>query len=425
MYFYSSESNSNPILMQCGSFNKLLNYIIDGGDPFKVIKCEVAADKKLKIYWDTSIDCPWSINETIVLKNSSFNGSYFIESINNADKYLIAYNSTITMIMPTESNDTATASIIPCGIQRVLGGVSDNRTVFQLKSGMQVRIDDRDVYNVTGTPNRPSNLINTFRVCSSKNFDTLDFSSNKIIPPSDNSFTPTLSNMGKICIPYNMGYSGNGYDYGLNYSSNPSYTKMKYEIYANEHSIFCKFGETVSYIFISEIENGIFIDASHSALNCIYYNNTGYSVAYYPKYNSNSYNYCAIPFRTDRSSYSVGSTYSSYIGSILNDKINISSPSYYPLGLSNDNRSGYGFNYPDKNTNSLYFSNIAITESNNVTGYLTDDYKWCSSSLLKNDIAGTLDYIGNDLYKFVLIGISPSIDSYYHNSLIAIKLDRS
>ena len=58
MYFYSSASPDAPKLKNnWGDFNTLINYIIDGGSNYKILKIEPNPEKEntVKVYYEESI----------------------------------------------------------------------------------------------------------------------------------------------------------------------------------------------------------------------------------------------------------------------------------------------------------------------------------------------------------------------------------
>lgn len=80
-----------------GDFNNIINYIIDGGNLYNIVKIEPRSDKTVKIYFDeTLLGCPWVEFQTITVTNSTtYNLDFFIESINVIEKYMIGYNTSI------------------------------------------------------------------------------------------------------------------------------------------------------------------------------------------------------------------------------------------------------------------------------------------------------------------------------------------
>ena len=68
MYFYTSISEDAPKLNNTwGDFNKVINYIVDGGTEYPVVKIEPHSDQKVKIFYDKLelTKCPWALSQTV------------------------------------------------------------------------------------------------------------------------------------------------------------------------------------------------------------------------------------------------------------------------------------------------------------------------------------------------------------------------
>lgn len=215
MYFYSSLAGDTPKLSNVwGDFNKVINYIIDGGTLIDIVKIEPNNATTVKVYYDITKTLPWTKNMTITISGStSYNGNLFIDSINDVDKYAICYSDSIAGIgsITEISNGTTVvlkAKTVACGATRLLGGISDNRTIIKFDDSVEFRIDDRDfgpLVNPVVTFN--NGWTKCARVCMAENFETLDFTSKRHYPyngsrPTE-SFAPTGKYIGQSIVPYN------------------------------------------------------------------------------------------------------------------------------------------------------------------------------------------------------------------------------
>lgn len=237
MYFYSSASPDAPKLTNTyGNFNDIINYIIDGGSLYNIVKIEPNTDKTVKIYYDSTLtDCPWVEYQTIIVSNStsSYNKEYFIEGINITDKYLIGYNSSIVFNTSAVELSTDTniikAKVRHSGITRVFGGKEGQRTVIKFDDSVQFRIDDRDFGPLLNPPITTNNSWNkTARVSMAETYDTLDYTAGRIWPynyarPNEN-FLPHGNFIGQSHIFYNnIGGSTNNLTDTTNVGSNNQY----------------------------------------------------------------------------------------------------------------------------------------------------------------------------------------------------------
>jgi len=215
MYFFSSASSDAPKLTNTyGDFNNIINYIIDGGNLYNIVKIEPRSDKTVKIYFDeTLLGCPWVEFQTITVTNSTtYNLDFFIESINVIEKYMIVYNASIifSTSLLEQSTDTTIiqARMKPCGVTRIFGGIDAKRTIIKFTDTVQFRIDDRDFGPLLSTPIvTNNNWAKTARVSMSESYDTLDYTTGRIWPynytrPNEN-FLPAGNYIGQAHIFYN------------------------------------------------------------------------------------------------------------------------------------------------------------------------------------------------------------------------------
>lgn len=428
MYFYSSLTPDSPQLNNTyGDFNKVLNYIIDGGTSYNIVKIIPKADKRAYIYYDASLsNCPWVLNQSITVAGSStYSGNYLIESIDPVSKYVIGYNSTVLGSMSQDISAGITARITPSGIQRVFGGVSYNRTVIRFADGIQYRFDDRD-FTTLLSPNVALN--NTWakvcRVSMSSQYDNLDFASTRIIPynstrPSEN-FTPSGNYIGQCLVSYNLN-SGNGGRYCLTYAEQG--VNNHYRIWANNYAIYIQifpqnnynntasmwyvFGN-INYITPQSNPNGIMLSRY---MNDMPYNDTSNQCP--GSHGGGGYTTSllgVIPNRSQVYAY------------IYNNGNNVEAPVGFSgeYGVGSTAPSGmYGTPNPNNFDNNLYFSDsLVIDTSNNVYGKLYD-VKWLNSKI--TPAKDTIFTIGNDVYMSF-----EYVDNYSsYNTYGLIKLTRS
>jgi hypothetical protein len=427
MFFYSSLAPDSPQLNNTyGDFNKVLNYIIDGGTSYNIVKIIPKADKRAYIYYDASLsNCPWVLNQSITVAGSStYSGTYLIESIDAVSKYVIGYNSAVLGSMSQDISTGITAKITPSGIQRVFGGVSYNRTVIRFADGIQYRFDDRD-FTTLLSPNvtLDNSWAKVCRVSMSSQYDNLDFASTRIIPynsvrPSEN-FTPSGNYIGQCMVTYN---SNTGLNETSFLTSTTSGVINHYRIWANNYAIYIQifpqnnysnnasawyiFGN-INYITPQSNPNGIIMTR--------YMNNFPYTDVSYQSIaghlNGNSPVLLGLfPNRSQAYAY------------IYNNGNNVEAPIGFSgeYGVGSTAPSGMnGTPNPNKFDNNLYFSDsLVIDTSNNVYGKLYD-VKWMNSKL--SPAKDTIFTIGNDVYmSFEYVDISSSYNTYG-----LIKLTRS
>ena len=297
MYLYNSLGADAPQLDNTwGCFNKLINYIIDGGTTFSVTKIEPYKDKKLRIYYDKGSlsRCPWSLSTTVTVSGSSnYSGDYFIESIDDINNCIIGYNSNIVFEgSQIESYAGISIKTKASGIKRIFGGVDDERTVIQFTDGVQYRIDDRDPGPlVTPVVKWNDKWWKFARVSFSEYYDSLDSTPNRLYPynpsrPFEN-IQPIGPFAGDSFFQYNI---ANENEY---YITQTSYNKTinHYQIFANEYAMYIQIfignmNSKYSRFYVmgsiknSTDENGILVSQNYSGAEYTYYNSIGSSYIY-------------------------------------------------------------------------------------------------------------------------------------------------
>ena len=264
LYFYSNDTVGAPQLNnQWGDFNKIINYLIDGGPLTKVNSVEWITHKKIKISSSTKIN--YLKSQTITVSgciNESYNGEYFIEKFDAEYKNMICYRNDLADLLEPETSDNININITACGMERVFGGVSDLRTVIKTKSGIHYRIDDRNVYDMLTpkmTPN--NNWLKFARISMAEYYDNLDvadYESVKLFPfnkerPNEN-FYPDGLYAGQTWINTNYLHFASASSTGtpsmlstipLNNTTSSYVTsssnRMKWRIYANDEIIYIYF----------------------------------------------------------------------------------------------------------------------------------------------------------------------------------------
>ena len=249
MYFYSSTNKTAPQLNnEWGDMNRVINYILDGGEPFRLSKIEYIETNRVRIYAD---NIPFAMNETILVNgslNESYNKKYIIESINPVENSCVLYNSAIGEIpLPDDVNELLNARINPCGMFKKFGGVEEQRTVFKSANGMEYRIDDRNFAELLNPPVEfNSNWQKVCRVSMSDNYDSLDSAIGRLVPynetrPTDN-FMPDGNYIGEMFMIYNQANTRNnstsGYDYIARSDTTYPRGKMNWRIFANERVMY-------------------------------------------------------------------------------------------------------------------------------------------------------------------------------------------
>lgn len=209
MYFYSNTLTDAPQLNNTwGDFNKVINYLLDGGTDQTVVSASMTEVDKVNIQLvDVFNLIPFC---TIRITGSSigYNGDYFVESYDANTKIAILYKSNLA-ILPTDNSDTLKFKIRPSGLIKRFGGITERRTIFETRNGVQFRVDDRD-YSPLVTPPVTFNEIwqKVCRVCMSDNFSGLDNGASQLHPynaerPTEN-FYPVNNYIGQAYFIYNQ-----------------------------------------------------------------------------------------------------------------------------------------------------------------------------------------------------------------------------
>ena len=209
MYFYSNTLTDAPQLNNTwGDFNKVINYLLDGGTDQTVVSASMTEVDKVNIQLvDVFNLIPFC---TIRITGSSigYNGDYFVESYDANTKIAILYKSNLA-ILPTDNSDTLKFKIRPSGLIKRFGGITEQRTIFETRNGVQFRVDDRD-YSPLVNPPVTFNEIwqKVCRVCMSDNFSGLDNGASQLHPynaerPTEN-FYPVNNYIGQAYFIYNQ-----------------------------------------------------------------------------------------------------------------------------------------------------------------------------------------------------------------------------
>lgn len=421
MYFYTSASPDAPQLTNSyGDFNKIVNYIIDGGNLFNLLKIEPNTDKTVKIYYDINLEsCPWAEYQTIVVSNSTtYNMSFFIESINIVDKYMICYNSNIlfsaSIIEQSTDINIIQAKTIASGISRIFGGVSSNRTVIKFDNSAQFRIDDRDFGPLLNPPITTNNSWSkTARVCMSESFDTLDYTANRIWPysasrPNEN-FLPSGNYIGQSHIFYNATDTNTQY---LTHASSTG-SGSQYKVWASNKCMYIQLYTSTS-IFSSN--SRFYIIGDFDAIDKTKLNGLIQST----RLNGDQpYTYATTHMRSAvvNEAPSFLHTRSSSQSNLVafNNSIDMATDCSIigSFGPGSSAPSGAGLSRPNLMDGSTYTSDaLLISSANDYVGKLYD-IKWINSTFIETQ--GTVILIENDLYMIILSNGSYSL----------VKLDRA
>ncbi len=424
MYFYSSAASDSPVITNTyGDLNKVLNYIIDGGNEYSILKIEPSADKKVKIWYDPSLaQCPWILSQSITISSGSAsynNYKFFIEAINVADKYVICYNSKVTQTSPIETASMK-AKITPAGITKVFGGVDEKRTVFRFSgNSVEYRLDDRDFGPLLNPPiTTPAHWTKVARVCMAEYFDTLDSTSTKQYPfnaarPTEN-FTPSGNYIGQAFLPYTIANLNKRYITDTSYTD--VHSRYEYRIWASDKFILFQF---MIYNY-NDNESKFFMLGNFDAIDKTKKN--GLLMAQRPwgdnTYNSTNGSYLQTSQRQYSSFMDENEVTARHY--TIFDNYNSSSDSMWvnnngEFYLGGWQPSGSGMTIPNNIDKGVYFSNVIIHGSNQYFGNMYD-CKWINTSY--NNNRDTLAIIDEELYMFVKWMYSNQSSQFF------IKLDR-
>lgn len=251
MYYFTSSSNDAPKLTnKYGDFNNIINYILDGGATYNVVKilANPSQPNTVKVYIDPSIAMPFVALQTIKINGSikpEYNTQAFIESVNSVEKYFVCYNKAFVESIGDDATANIKLKIRNAGFTRKFGGINEKRTVIKFQNGIEYRIDDRDWRPLVQPPVTVNatneNWLKIARISMSDNYDSLDSSTSRTYPYNSQypnlAFTPTLKKVGTgAWIQYNSVST-------LYYptQSTGALPDLKYDIFADEKTIIILF----------------------------------------------------------------------------------------------------------------------------------------------------------------------------------------
>jgi len=427
MYLYTSASNEAPkIKNEYGSLNKVINYIIDGGSQHIITRIENYSESKahtIKIYYagDT---CPYAVSQTIDITGSTYpeyNKSFFIEVINSVEKYMICYRSDITSNIPTDESASIKMKIHNAGFTRKHGGLSEKITVIKFVGGMEYRIDDRDIRELTNPPivkdSENEKWFKCARVTMSGNFDSLYSSIERTYPVTPIRPDQVYNVVNNNFSPAYIRYTKIDTSQYLTNTTSPS-LETTYKIFADEVCMYIilndnsdarwKFvyviggfeslnPEIKNGVLFSQGYNGYFTDASFLSYNL-------FSSSTYPYHNVSN-----LLFNCE-DSYEF---YEMYTQSIIYDN---GSGSYDRMRRSGElsvapSLSAYPFGTclatPNKINNAIYFCDAILTSARtytNTTYYgKLHHIKWCCNNMGSNGDGdgGVYEIDGDKYYEYL------------------------
>lgn len=449
MYFYTNASNEAPKLKnEYGSLNNVINYILDGGAQHKINKIEnFSANKSntIKIYYNAEV-CPFVPYQTIDVSGSvipEYNTSFFIESINSVDRYIIAYKSSIT---PTLPDDTETQSlnmkIHNAGFTRKFGGISDKVTIIKFSNGMQFRIDDRDIRELNNPPiaktSANENWYKVARITMSPSFDSLHSSLVRTYPDVSSRPDQVFNMVNNHFCPAYIRYTKINTEYYLTTTSTLSGNgETPYKIFANDKCI---------YIILSHNDDNrwkfVYVIGTYEALNPEVVNGYMFTMGYngegsgdfttVSNYSSGTYPYNDITNLLYVNETSDRSMMELHTHSVVYDNGNgtydwiCRSPELYICPTLSGLDYGRYMSYPNKINNAVYFSDVLLSSgksSSDKTYYgKLYDIKWACNNLGNTtDKDGTLYEIDGDMYYEYVHSCRGSSSYLTHNY---IKLTR-
>lgn len=436
MYYYSSQSSDIPKLNNTyGDFNTLINYLIDGGNPYSVTKITPFKDKYVKIYFTGT--CPFDINQSITVSGSQYsyyNQNYLIDYIDNSNGFMNCYNSTIVGVTnDTDASSSIKMRVTPCGLTRKFGGVSDKRTVIKTSDGMEFRIDDRDFGTLLNpTVTTDPNWLKVARVCMSSNFESLDFTSSRMYPynasrPSEN-FSTYGNYIGQSFIAYNLAYN----DKTSIVDTNSVLQNPPFRIWANSNMIYIQISNASGF---NDVNSRSFMFGSFNRANKSIPN--GVLNTYKPPfqvYNQTTqyYDYSNIYSASNYASY-VPTQYIHPLTPVSNRNIwefsvfdnslgspkNVYTQGAYSCGCNAPSGRSGVLQYPNTVNGDIVFSDTLLTDGSYVYGTLYDIYWMNSGYSLDKD--ATIEINGN-LYMSMRSDASISDNAKF---TALIKLDRS
>lgn len=395
MQFYPSISNDIPKFNNTyGDFNKLICYIVNGGNNFKVTKIEPHSSNKVKIYWDISTTpSPFVACQTIQVSGSKYdyyNLKYYIEVANTSDGYYIAYNSTLVGInYNIDDGGSANMKSAPCGMTLKYGGVDAKRCVIKTKDGIEFRIDDRDFGPLLSPAvTTDDRWIKVARVSMAESYDSLDFTSSRIAPynsdrPNEN-FTPSGNYIGQSLIAYNLGWTNKYYITSTDATANPAF-----RIWANENFIYIQMSVTSYY---SDRNSRSYMFGSINAYNKSKpngilstrrcpdtYNNTSYQYYNNELWCNTSWSYAPAQFTHP---FAQGIWDTMWQTMVYNNGEDIETGVYYRGSFSVGSEPPSSYNtsltFPNIINGDIVFSDVLVRNDNRLFGTLYD-FKWLNT----------------------------------------------
>lgn len=429
MYLYTSASFEAPkIKNEYGSLNKVINYIIDGGSQHIITRIENYSESKahrIKIYYagDT---CPYAVLQTIDITGSTYpeyNKSFFIEVINTVEKYMICYRSDVTSNIPTDESASIKMKIHNAGFTRKHGGLSEKITVIKFVGGMEYRIDDRDIRELTNPPitkdGENENWFKCARVTMSGNFDSLYSSVERTYPVTPNRPDQVFNVVDNNFCPAYIRYTKIDTNYYLTNPYAPS-PETTYKIFADEVCMYIilndNFDNRAKFVYVvggfeslnPEIKNGVLFSHGYNGynINNSFLNSNAFG-------SSNTYPYQDLTnllFEFGESGYEWHEVYIHSIiydnGSGIYDRMRRSGELKFAPSLS-----GYPYGpcttSPNRVNNAVYFCDVVLTSAmtyTNTTYYgKLHHIKWgCSNMSSSTLVDGRVYEIdGNKYYEYI------------------------
>lgn len=438
MRLFTSLGGDGPKLNNTwGDFNKIINYVLDGGTQYQVASIMSIAENKVKITFPTAVKfVRYQVVEISGSTNALYNTTFFIESISLDNLSITCYKKDL-IILQEDVTASLRCRVAPCGMTKVFGGLSDQRTVFKTASGMHFRIDDRNFAPlVTPATTFNNSWMKMARVCMSSSFDSLDSSLDRLYPyydlrPNEN-FKPDGKYIGQNIFIYNVtDYNSSDYityQYGTRGA-------LDWNIYADENIMYIyTFTLNSSTTIIrsrcyimgdyepldSNAYKGILL--SYTTNNTYDVNNMYYIFDESTSYTNSTSNNSLI-FPCNNQSYTNGTMviYDNSLGAASG--VNYSSE----FSIGNTHGSGYGgLSYPNRLDNSIYISDILVYSGGTLYGKMKG-VKWVNTSVVSNNQNSSGNIKMNELVniggKYYIGGRAGSY-SYYNNSVGLFEVER-
>lgn len=481
LYFYSSNCVGAPQLNnQWGDFNKIINYLIDGGENVSMSTVEWIGVGKVKISSATAIG--FKKAQTIIVTGCTiegFNGEYFIESFSPDYMSMNCYRSDLPDNLGLDDSSAIQARIRPCGIERVFGGVDDLRTVIKTRSGVHFRIDDRNVYSMmTPVQNAGTHWMKFARICMADSFlglDELDYENVNVFPFNPQRPNENIQPDGLYCGQAFITHNFVPFPYRSYTSAQPETTytsinntssqytssssnRLEWNIYANDeviyiylHSYFTHdaingwdVAHSRSYVIgeydciSNELKNGYMTFDCWNSTNYTYQFTTSFRYYISPREHTGSSN----AYRPIIGSI-ISNSYNQCSGAIFGingciDITNRQSPKFAPIGmLRSDLTSGNSLTspmgFPNSVDGKIYTSDIILCHGSTYYGDMKH-IKWILSNVgsyatptVGNILDGDIVVIDN-VYYICAKNSSAFVSGYsYHtnrNSWVLMRLKR-